>query len=109
MTAPKPKGHFRRLERRETDLAATLEVAATKRRVHLSDLGLGGAGVACDLHPAIGASVTLAIEAQSLWDPLRIRGEVAWASATRFGVRFLEVEGEAAGAILDLLAPDEFE
>lgn len=109
MTAPKPKGHFRRVERRKTDLSATLELGATQTRVRLSDLGLGGAAVSCELCPAVGAGATLAIEAQSLWDPLRLRGEVAWATSTCFGLRFVDVGDEAAGALLDLLAADEFE
>ena len=109
MTTPKPKGHFRRFERRETDLGATMDLAGTKRRVSLRDVGLGGAGVTSDLQPPIGAGLTLAIEAQSLWDPLRIRAEVVWASAARFGVRFVDIGDDAAGAILDVVSPDEFE
>lgn len=109
MTTPKPKGHFRRFERRETDLGAMLDLAGTKRRVKLRDVGLGGAGVWSDLHPSLGAGLTLAVEAQSLWDPLRIRAEVMWASPTRFGVRFVDLGDDAAGAILDVVSPDDFE
>lgn len=109
MTTPKPKGHFRRFERRDTDLAAMLDLAGDKRRVKLRDVGLGGAGVISNLQPSVGAGLTLAIEAQSLWDPLTLRAEVVWVSTTRFGVRFVEVGDDAAGAILDVVSPDEFE
>ncbi len=109
MTASKPMGHFRRLERRPTDLVARLEIGATRTRVRLADLGLGGAAVHCDLRPALGAGVTLAIDAPSLWEPLSLRGEVAWTSPTRVGVRFVDVGDDTAGAVLDLLAPDDFE
>ncbi|MCC6646810.1 MAG: PilZ domain-containing protein [Polyangiaceae bacterium] len=109
MTAETSKRHFRRLERRGTDLPATVELGVKTARVRLHDLGLGGAGVDCDLCPALGAAVTLAVEAQSLWDPLLLRGEVAWSAPTRFGVRFVDMNADAAGAVLDLVAPDDFE
>jgi hypothetical protein len=108
------RDHFRAWSRRRVELGAMLRdrQTAEEEQVRVRDLGLGGAcvelgevegsedalswpgvpGLATLLEPE--AAVTLELTAPTLWDPLPLRGKVAWLQrgaggrAPRAGVRF---------------------
>lgn len=121
-----PSDYFRAHARRRTDLRAVLRdgSGALAHGARIKDLGLGGAcvelseGVA-ELMGGGGfepeSSVTLEVTAPSLWDPLTLRGKVAWirhSSAgrpTRAGVRFEHRDAGALYALFQLLGTHGYE
>lgn len=126
------RDHFRAHARRRVDLSATLRdrQTAEEQIVRVRDLGLGGAcvelayalsspelgagggwsspgpGLAAVLVPE--AAVTVELTAPTLWDPLPLRGKIAWirraaGKPTRAGVRFDHRDAAALFALYDLL------
>jgi hypothetical protein len=89
----------------------------TGESVRIRDLGLGGACVelgdrAAPLRP--DSSVTLEVTAPTLWDPLVLRGRVAWVrpgredQPTKAGVRFEHTEQSGIFALFQLLTAHSF-
>lgn len=103
--------HFRAHERRRVALSATLRDGrgAFSWRVRVRDLGLGGAGIELDQPIDGGHEVVLEIVAPSLWDPLVVRGDVAWAQGERAGVRFAFEDPSLLFALFEVLAAEGFE
>jgi PilZ domain len=115
------RDHFRAHARRRVDLGATLRVGrgdAASQAVRVRDLGLGGAGLelvdAAESRPGAlplerEAVVTMEVMAPTLWDPLTLRGKIAWlrrgaqGRPTRLGVRFEHRESAALYALYQLL------
>lgn len=126
------RDHFRAHARRRVDLGATLRdrQTAEEQLVRVRDLGLGGIcveladgqgssepgadagwsspgpGLAALLVPE--ADVTVELTAPTLWDPLPLRGKIAWirraaGKPTRAGVRFDHRDAAALFALYDLL------
>lgn len=126
------RDHFRAHARRRVDLGATLRDrhTAEEQLVRVRDLGLGGACV--ELADALSASqasaeaawsspgpglaallvpeaaVTVELTAPTLWDPLPLRGKIAWirraaGRPTRAGVRFDHRDAAALFALYELL------
>jgi hypothetical protein len=80
--------------------------AGWQRQAQVQDVGLGGACVVVDEPLAAGDAVTLSFTAPTLWDPLLLRGRVAWVGATsrRAGVAFEHRAADAAFALYELIA-----
>ena len=109
--------HFRAHLRTPVDLpvAMTGERARGGRRGRLVDLGLGGAQVELERSaesppPELDDALLLEIEAPTLWDPLSLRGRVAWvrslpSTKVRFGVRFEHREEGGLFGLSRLLSP----
>jgi hypothetical protein len=115
--------HFRAHGRRQVNLGGILHVPAESRvqdvRVH--DLGLGGACI--ELAESAGGiagleveeQVTIEVTAPSLWDPLPLRGKVAWVRRTgpsrrlRAGIRFEHRDSAALYTLFQLLGSKGFE
>lgn len=115
-----PRDHFRAHGRRPVALDATLlirGVAGTSTDVQIRDLGLGGARleVAADAGHALAVdtAVTLEVVTPTLWDPLVLRGRVAWSrpgvGAHLIGVRFEHRDGSAVFALFQLVGAQAFE
>lgn len=121
-----PSDYFRAHSRRRTDLRAVLRdhTGALAHGAQIKNLGLGGAcvelsGGVADLMSRGGfdleASVTLEVTAPSLWDPLTLRGKVAWirhaspGSPTRAGLRFEHRDAGALYALFQLLGTHGYE
>lgn len=113
--------HFRAHGRRRVELRATLRDRARTLacRVALRDLGLGGASIeirGLDLGSAgeltRGTAVSLEIMAPTLWDPLVLRGRIAWAVAEpdrlRAGIGFEHRDPAAAFALFQLLGAQDY-
>lgn len=113
------RDHFRAHARRRVDLGATLYVSAQNRSqdVRIRNLGLGGACIEVPEGRQGGVTgldleelVTVQITAPTLWDPLPLRGKVAWVRRAgqdrrlRAGVRFEHRDESAIYALFQLLA-----
>ncbi|WP_281180740.1 PilZ domain-containing protein [Chondromyces crocatus] len=130
------RDHFRAHPRRRVELTAMLRdrQTADEQTVIVRDLGLGGAYVELDRRPShepgaaagwpdinsdLGAllepelAVTIELTAPTLWDPLPLRGRVAWVRRaswrTRVGVRFDHHDAANLLALYDLLGSFAFE
>lgn len=127
------RDHFRVHGRRRVDLSATLRdrQTAEEESVRVRDLGLGGACV--ELPEARGsfdpggtdpglagileldAMVTVELTAPTLWDPLPLRGKVAWirrgtaGKPARAGIRFEHHDAGALFALYEVLASAGFD
>ena len=85
--------------------------------VRVRDLGLGGAGLELPDAPALEAQapITLEVTAPTLWDPLILRGTVAWlrrgaaGKPMRTGVRFEHHDAAALYALYQMLDAHVFE
>ncbi|HSO00709.1 MAG TPA: PilZ domain-containing protein [Candidatus Nanopelagicales bacterium] len=127
------RDHFRAHARRRVDLNATLRdrQTAEEQTVRVRDLGLGGACVELpeprssyepgslsagwsSPGPSLSAllepetTVTIELTAPTLWDPLSLRGRIAWirraaGKPARAGVRFEHHDTAALFALHDLL------
>lgn len=108
------RDHFRAHARRRVDLEATLRGrdGGVARGVKIRDLGLGGAGLEIGegtVPVEREASVVLEVTAPTLWDPLTLRGRIAWfrrggqGRATRAGIRFELGDSAALYALFQLL------
>lgn len=105
------RAHGRRKAGLSASIAHPLAGWRVEGRVH--DLGLGGA--ALDVLEIVepGDRLTLEMMAPTLWDPLHIRGRVAWAKAAkaggvRCGVAFEHVDPPSLFALFELLGTLEF-
>jgi hypothetical protein len=117
------RDHFRAHARRRVDLGATLRErqSAEEHGVRIRDLGLGGAGVELsESQLASGlfdpeATVTLEVTTPNLWDPLSLRGRVAWlrrgafGRSARAGIRFEHHDAGALYALYQLLGSQGFD
>jgi hypothetical protein len=115
------RDHFRAHARRRVDLDATLRGrdAGFTHAARVRDLGLGGACLEIgdpaqpEGRPAAGvereAAVTIEVMAPTLWDPLTLRGRVAWVRRgvagrpTRAGIRFEHRDPSSLYALFQLL------
>jgi hypothetical protein len=100
--------------------ALYLPFTDTKRglAVRIRDLGLGGAGLEIVEPTSVlrpDTSITLEVTAPSLWDPLVLRGRIAWLRPgredhpTKLGVRFEHTEHGGLYALFQLLGAHTFE
>lgn len=130
------RDHFRAYARRRVDLGATLRdrQTADEQPVRVRDLGLGGACIElADARPGdaaagwpsstprpgttveLDAAVSLEVTAPTLWDPLPLRGTIAWirrggaGKPTRAGVRFEHHDAAALYALHHLLGAHIFD
>jgi PilZ domain len=79
--------------------------AGWQRQAQVHNVGLGGACVVVDEPLASGDAVTLSFTAPTLWDPLLLRGRVAWvAESRRAGVAFEHRAADAAFALYELIS-----
>lgn len=127
------RDHFRAHARRRVNLDATLRdnVGSLAQDVRIRDLGLGGAclelidarsstatsGAASSgarwLDPE--AIVSVEVTAPSLWDPLTLRGKIAWirrggaGRPARAGIRFDHRDAPALFALYQLLEANAFD
>jgi hypothetical protein len=111
------RDHFRAHARRRVELSATLQGRdGSWQQVRIRDLSLGGACVEIPEMPAHGGvpvdretAVMLEVTAPSLWDPLILRGKIAWVRRgshgrpTRAGIRFEHRDAPAIFALFQLL------
>jgi hypothetical protein len=115
------RDHFRAHARRKVNLLAGLHRIAYDGRsgeaVRIRDLGLGGACVELGdkAQPLrLDSPVTLEVTAPTLWDPLVLRGRVAWVrpgredNPTKAGVRFEHTEQSGIFALFQLLTAHSF-
>jgi hypothetical protein len=70
------RAHARRAVRIEA-LVTHLQ-AGWQQRAAVENIGLGGARVVVDRPVAAGDALSLSFTAPTLWDPLVLRGQVAW-------------------------------
>ena len=105
VSPPRPLSHFRAWPRRSLVLAAG--VVDLDRGASFNgrtvDLGIGGARVDFPLpDPAMlpETSVEVVLSAPMRWDPLRVRGKVAW--RTKEGVYGLRFEHASPAGLLAL-------
>jgi hypothetical protein len=109
--------HYRTHERRPVRLGATVrqrdgEWAASALVV---DLSLGGACVELRERVQTGLAVVIEIVAPTLWDPLVMRGTVAWVKPaagrmpSRAGVRFVVDDPPQLFALFEVLAAHAYE
>jgi hypothetical protein len=111
-----PLTHFRALSRHLVSLSGSLSDpgASWSRTAQVVDLGLGGACLELLDAPPPGEAVELAIEAPHLWDPLTLRGEIAWTraatstDAARAGIRFAHGSSASLRALTELLEAGAF-
>jgi hypothetical protein len=119
------RDHFRTHARRRVELRATVRSRdGGVQPVTIRDLGLGGACVeladegdgqrqATPLERE--AILVLEVITPSLWDPLTVRGKVAWIRRgtaqrpARAGIRFEHRESAAVYALFQLLATQAFD
>ncbi len=118
------RDHFRAHGRKSLDLAASLrdEERTVEEDAKIKNLGLGGACV--ELMPLCAAEgvllrldtpVVLEVTAPSLWDPLAVRGRVAWLRRStpergaRLGVRFEHQEEGNLFALFQLLGAQGYD
>ena len=109
--------HFRAQSRKAVSLVGALRPAAIdvvwNRDVRVVDLGLGGACVEMSNATPGGTAVELVIDTPHLWDPLTLRGAVAWDIAleeggARLGVRFEHGTGGSVRALTEFLEAEAF-
>lgn len=118
------RDHFRAHGRKSVSLPTTLrdDRASIEEQACIKNLGLGGAYVELDpgaeSEPTLlrlDAAVVLEVTAPSLWDPLILRGRIAWLrrgsgdKPARFGVRFEHQEEGTLFALFQLLGTQVFE
>jgi hypothetical protein len=116
------RDHFRTHARRRVDLRATIRTRdGAWQEVTIRDLGLGGACVEVveTARPAVPlereVALTLEVTTPSLWDPLNLRGKIAWVRRgnagrpARAGIRFEHRESAAVFALFQLLATQAFD
>lgn len=101
------------------------ERSGAERQVAIVDVSLAGAGVETEEPLVPGERLAISLTAPSLWDPLVIRGVVAWAQgprakaeldplgrprvAARGGVTFEYSDPGSVLAMFDLLASLDYE
>jgi hypothetical protein len=77
-----------------------------QRQAQVQNVGMGGTCLILDEPLAVGDAVTLSFTAPTLWDPLLLRGRVAWVAGAsrRAGVAFDHRAADAAFALYELIA-----
>ncbi len=103
-----PKEHFRAFPRRRAEAAVVVRVGRADRRAKLTDISLGGAGLAVEEPLPIGAEVEIVLHAPNRWDPLVILARVAWAKGRRAGLEFLPRNDADAYALFEMLGTQVF-
>jgi hypothetical protein len=114
--------HFRAHGRRRVELGAMLrdKTGSLAQGVRIRDLGLGGACLEISeaVNPgglALESTVTIEVTAPTLWDPLTLRGKIAWlrrgvpGRPTRAGVRFEHRDASALYALFQLLGAHAYD
>lgn len=109
--------HHRTYERRPVRLGAVLrpQDADWHTPALVVDLSLGGAGLELRERVQTGTAVVVEIAAPTLWDPLVLRGTVAWVrpavgrSLPRAGVRFTVDDPTQLFALYEVLAAHAYE
>ncbi|HTB75705.1 MAG TPA: PilZ domain-containing protein [Polyangiaceae bacterium] len=73
----------------------------------VENIGLGGARIRVDSALEVGDVVTLSLTAPTLWDPLVLRGRVAWVTASAAsraaGIAFEHKATDAVFALYELI------
>jgi hypothetical protein len=105
------RDHFRAFARQSVSLTATVMSAdgTWHRPARIKNLGIGGACI--ELMEVVPQGTTLRIQiiAPSMWDPLIVGAEVAWARAdpegrhAQIGVSFEPQSGAVLAQVLELL------
>lgn len=102
--------HFRSSARFPVNLTATLGTGRVEpQEASVVDLGLGGACLEVGEPPPTGSELVVVVSAPMLWEPLELRGEVAWRGpgasrgTSRIGVRFEHESPVVVGRLFDLL------
>ena len=118
------RDHFRAHGRKNVNLPASLrdEQGSVDEEARIRNLGLGGACVELmPLAPAesvllrLDSAVVLEVTAPSLWDPLLVRGRVAWLKRStpergaRIGLRFEHQEEGTLFALFQLLGTQAYD
>ena len=109
--------HFRAEARRVVALAAVVRDESSRFvwRARVRDLGLGGAGLELAEAAAAGQRVVLEIAVPTRWDPLVVRGVIAWVrqgegrEPWRAGVRFAFDDTSAAWTLWDVLGAEAYD
>lgn len=105
-------GHFRAHARKIVALGVALRAPGSSIAVGGRTLNLGLGGACCDTGTellACGTSLTVDIEAPTLWDPLRLPASVVWnrkptsRRAARAGLRFEHHDATLLYGLFELL------
>ena len=102
------RAHFRAYPRRESTTTIGVRSDRGEQRLRLRDVGLGGAGLEGG-ELEIGAQVEVVFTAPNRWDPLVIRGRVAWARGARSGVAFDGTAERELYALFEMLGTQVFD
>jgi hypothetical protein len=112
-------GHFRAHARHQVDFPAHVEVAVPgagpREQVRIVDLSLGGACIEAASTMAEGTSATVEVVSSILWDPLVLRGRVAWSRGAdesgraRTGLCFEHDDAARTFALFELLGAQGYE
>jgi Tfp pilus assembly protein PilZ len=106
---PAPLAPFRAHERKAVRIASlvTHTQAGWQEQAAVENIGLGGACIRVENPLALGDIVTLSLTAPTLWDPLVLRGRVAWvgpsAAPRAAGVAFEHKATDAVFALYELI------
>lgn len=118
------RDHFRAHGRKNVNLPAAVrdELRSVEEEARIRNLGLGGACV--ELAPRspleaqllrLDAAILLEVVAPSLWDPLVLRGRIAWLRRSagdrpaRMGLRFEHQEEGSLFALFQLLGAQAYD
>ena len=81
--------------------------AGWQAQVAVENIGLGGARIRVENALEVGDVLTLSLTAATLWDPLVLRGRVAWVAASATsraaGVAFEHKATDAVFALYELI------
>lgn len=109
-----PPRRFRAFARREVNLPATLTVGpAGAHDARLVNIGLGGACVETRGALTAGSTAMLEVTTPNLWEPLLLRGTIAWVRGTNdghvlLGMRF-EHERSALTGLVEFLGASRYD
>lgn len=82
-------------------ISATLVWDGVEHQVLISDLGMGGAFVQCEVRPPFGSAVTLAF---SHWTgPLRVAATIRWNGDHGVGMQFGAMSARETYAVAEVL------
>jgi hypothetical protein len=87
--------------------------AGWQRHAEVVNLGLGGAAIVIQAPVGVDDAITLSFVAPTLWDPLVVRGRVAWshpaAGGAHAGVAFEHKSEPVVFALFELVAAMSYE